>query len=277
MTSRRILKLVHLYSTSWFAVCAAYLLVLALRQAGATWWLIFSLSGYSAVLGFLLTSIYLFAIFRGVGRSQTIEIEYPLTSSEAYMLFYDCTPFLGTIAGFLGTLGIGSTLSLVNSVATGTMAATVLVWIIIDPAIAVVEMSLPVGRRHRKQRLAQAKAVREKQRLDSERLLAEIFQKEQLQRQQWQQLLEPMAGELGDCIKDNKLSRVDTEQRVVEIGARAWRIGGISFMRQLSEMAGANSEEEFQDCRIRDYVSVWWDGIGTWKRQAFIETLRKSA
>ncbi len=80
MVRKRIFKLIHFASTAWFVVCAAFLITLAMRQVGAAWWLIFSLSGYSAVLTFVLVSIYLFAVYRGVVRSR-IEQEYPLTSS----------------------------------------------------------------------------------------------------------------------------------------------------------------------------------------------------
>ena len=37
--------------------CSQILMILALRQAGASWWFIFSLSGHSAVLILLLTII----------------------------------------------------------------------------------------------------------------------------------------------------------------------------------------------------------------------------
>ena len=82
MSHRKALKLVHLASTTWFMLCMGYILVLALRQAGIHWWVIFSLSGHSALLIFLLISLYLFAIFRGVGSNQRIEMEHPLTSTN---------------------------------------------------------------------------------------------------------------------------------------------------------------------------------------------------
>ena len=75
MTKQRLLKVIHLLSTIWFILCTGYLLILALRQAGVHWWVIFSLSGHSAVLVFTLLSLYLFAFFRGTSRSQLIETE----------------------------------------------------------------------------------------------------------------------------------------------------------------------------------------------------------
>ena len=98
-------KMLHFSSTAWFMLCVGYILVLALRQAGFNWWVIFSLSGYSAVLVFLLISLYLFAIYRGIDRSQKIEKEHPLTSTSYYKVFYDISPLLGIVAGALGVIG----------------------------------------------------------------------------------------------------------------------------------------------------------------------------
>jgi hypothetical protein len=67
MSKRRALKLVHIGGMAWFVLCMGYILLSALRQAGLHWWVIFSLAGHSAVVVFLLISLYLFARFRGVG------------------------------------------------------------------------------------------------------------------------------------------------------------------------------------------------------------------
>ncbi len=93
MTEHRTLKSIHLAGTAWFILCVGYILVFALRQAGVHWWIIFSLSGHSTLLVLLLVSIYSFALFRGVGRSQTIEAEHPLTSTNYYTVFYIAIPF----------------------------------------------------------------------------------------------------------------------------------------------------------------------------------------
>jgi len=96
MTDKR--KWLHFASTGWFMLCVGYILVSALRQAGVHWWVIFSLSGFSAIFVFLLIGLYLFAIFRGVDRNQKIEIEHPLTNTNYYLAFYDISPLLGGFA-----------------------------------------------------------------------------------------------------------------------------------------------------------------------------------
>jgi hypothetical protein len=123
------MRLVHFSSTAWFIVCVGYILVLALRQAGFHWWVIFSLSGHSALLIFFLISLYLFAIFRGIGRSQKIEVEHPLTSTNYYMVFYAVAPFLGGLAGDLGMIGESRISQFLLGIALGTLGATFLVWI----------------------------------------------------------------------------------------------------------------------------------------------------
>jgi len=45
----------------------------------------------------------------------------------------------------------------------------------------------------------------------------------------------------------------------VDIGAHAWHLGGINCMRQLRDMAMENAGP----AKTTDYISYWWDGIGT--------------
>ena len=84
--TKKILKLLHIAGTGWFVLCVAALLVIVLREAQVRWWVIFSLSGYSAVFCFVLISLYLFAIFRGTVRNAKTDSQHPLTSSISYML-----------------------------------------------------------------------------------------------------------------------------------------------------------------------------------------------
>src|SRR4030042_5712444 len=102
MTAKRALRRIHLASTVWFMLCVAYVLAVALRQKGFNWWVIFSLSGFSALGILILTSLYLFALFRGVSSAQHIAVEHPLTSTPHYMGFYVAAPLLGGLAGILG-------------------------------------------------------------------------------------------------------------------------------------------------------------------------------
>jgi hypothetical protein len=106
MKQRDELRLVHIASTVWFVLCVAYVLTLALRQVGAKWWVVFSLSGHGVLILMVLVSLYLFAIFRGISSSQNVKLEHPLTSTTHYAAFYVTTPLLGSLAGFLGMIGV---------------------------------------------------------------------------------------------------------------------------------------------------------------------------
>jgi len=153
MTARKILRRIHLVATVWFIICVGYLLVIGLYQAGLKWWLVFSLSGHSAVVIVLLVSLYLFAFFRGTDGARHIEAEHPLTSSDCYMGFYVSAPLLGGLAAVLGTVGASGIGRLLFSTALGTLGTTFLVWIVIDPLVGMVEMLLPTSRRHRAERI----------------------------------------------------------------------------------------------------------------------------
>ncbi len=270
MARKRIFKLIHFASTAWFVVCAAFLITLRMRQEGAAWWLIFSLSGYSAVLTFVLTSIYLFAVYRGVVRGRT-EQQYPLTSSIYYMAFYDICPYLGALAGLLGRVPGGFLIGLFSSIAIGSLAMTFLVWIIVDPVICLVEMCLPASRKLRHRRIAWAKAERLQRKQESDRLLAELNEQMMVNYEHWQPLLEPMAEDLATLMVGEKPRMNAREKKTVALGARAWRIGGIACMRRLHEMAIANYVKH-SSRKVVDCVAIWWDGIGTWRAQALART-----
>jgi len=266
MSGRRTLKSIHLAGTLWFTLCVGYILVLALRQAGVRWWVIFSLSGYSALLFFLLISLYLFAIFRGISRSQKVQIEHPLTSTNYYTVFYVTTPLLGGLAGCLGMIGVSTIGQFLLGIALGTLWATFLVWVIVDPATGLLEMLLPpASRKHRAQRLAQAKALRENRQRDHERLLADVLAKEKSVRHRWQKLLNPKAKKLAGLLTANRIDFKQAELEAVDIGVNAWQIGGLSCMRELRDMAMAIARRRNRNKAVVDYIDVWWDGIGSWR------------
>ncbi len=277
MSKDRILKLIHLAGTAWFILCVGYILVFTLRQAGFHWWVIFSLSGHSVLIVFLLISLYLFAIFRGVTRSQAIEIEHPLTSTNYYTVLYITTPFLGGLAGCLGMIGVSAIKQFLLGVALGTLGATFLAWVIVDSVTALLEMLLPAAsRKHRAERLAQAKAEREKRQKDRERLLAEVLAKEKSERRGWQEMLKPQAEKLAELLTTNRANFRKAEREAVDIGVDAWQIGGLSCMRQLRDMAMDLCKKKYQDSMIVDYVSSWWDGIGSWRNQPIGENIELS-
>ena len=266
MYVRHKLKMIHLASTAWFILCIGYILVLALWQAGVKWWVIFSVSGYSALLIFLLVSLYLFAIFRGVGSSQKIEVEHPLTNADYYAVLYVVAPFLGGLAGCIGMIGEDRTSQFLLGIALGTLGTTFLVWVIVNPVTGLLEMLLPpASRKHRAERLAQAKAQREEKQKERERLLAEVLAKEQLAQRNWQQVLEPYAKKLAELLTASETDFRKAEREAVDIGVNAWQTGGLSCMRQLRDMAIEICRKKYQDSMIVDYVSSWWDGIGSWR------------
>ena len=266
MTKHRTLKLIHLASTAWFILCIGYIMVFTLRQAGFQWWIIFSLSGHSALLTFMLVSLYSFALFRGVGRNQKIEAEHPLTSTNYYMVFYAATPFLGGLAGCLGMIGVNIIKEFLLGIAMGTLGATFLGWVIVDPVTGLLEMLLPPSsRKHRTERLAQAKAEREKRQKDRELLLAEVLAKEDSDRHRLQEVLKPKAEKLAELLTTNRTDFKQAEREAAGIGVKAWQIGGLSCMRQLRDMAIDLYKKKHQDSMTIDYISTWWDGIGSWR------------
>lgn len=265
MSVRRTLKITHFASTVWFVACIGYILALTLRQAGVRWWVIFSLSGHSVVIVLLLMSIYLFAIFRGVSRKQEV-VEHPLTSTNYYMFLYGVSPFLGALAGCIGMIGENRTSQFLLGIALGTLVTTFLVWVIVDPVTGLLEMLLPsASRKHRAERLAQAKSQREEKQKERERLLAEVLAKEQSAQRSWQQVLKPHAEKLAELLTTDGVNFREAEHEVVDMGVNAWQRGGLSCMRQLRDMAIEICRKKYQDSMIVDYVSSWWDGIGSWR------------
>jgi len=267
MNRRNVLKQVHFASTAWFVLSVGYILVLALRQAGFHWWIIFSLSGYSALIVFLLISLYLFAVYRGVARSEKTEIEHPLTTSIYYSVFYDVSPFLGVLAGGLGVLGVSKVTDYLLVAAYGCFWATFLVWIIVDPAAGLIEMLSSSSREHRRKRLAQAKAMYEEERLAKQCLLAEVQAKEELERVRCGEILRPYAEKLADLVATVETTGEYGEVEAVGIGVNAWQVGGLNCMRQLHSLAMEICSRKYQNAMIIDYITAWWDGVGSWRSQ----------
>jgi len=262
---QKTLKHIHIASTVWFVLCIAYILVLALRQAGVQWWVVFSLSGHGVLVAFLLISLYLFAIFRGISSSQKVQVEHPLTSTTHYAVFYVIIPFLGALASCLGMIGVNRIGQFMLGVTLGTLGTTFSVWVILDPAIGLLEMLLPASRKHRAQRLARAKAEREKKHKDREHLMAQVLAQEESDRRYWQEMLRPQAEKLASVLTANRTDFKQAERDAIGIGVCAWQIGGQSCMRELRDMTVALCKQSRKDRAIVDYISFWWDGIGSWR------------
>lgn len=265
MRQRDELRIVHIASTVWFILNVGYILVLALRQAGVHWWVVFSISGQGALIILLLVSLYLFAIFRGISSSQKVPIEHPLTSTIYYTVFYVSAPFLGCLAGLLGMIGINTTSQFLLGIAMGTLGTTFLVWVIVDPAIGLLEMILPASRKNRVQRLAQTKTEREQKQTDKIRLLEEVLAKEESDRENWQEILKPQAEKLAGLLTADITDIKQVEQETVGIGVNAWQTGGLSCMRELRDMTMSICKQKYRDKATVDYINFWWDGIGNWR------------
>jgi hypothetical protein len=268
MSRQRALQLIHLASTAWFIICIVYILILTLRQAGLRWWVVFSLSGHGLLIALMLISLYLFAIFRGISSSQKVQVEHLLTSTNYYRVFYVITPLLGGFAGCLGM--IGSTIGqFASGVALGTLGTTFLVWVIVDPLTGLLEMLLPsASRRHRSQRIARAKALRQNRQENRESLLQDVFVKEEQKRQQWREALKSKAEMLAEMLAADEIDFKQIECEAVGIGVKAWQIGGLSCMRELRDMAIDLAKE--RDKSVVDYIGVWWDGIGSWRQPSLV-------
>ena len=265
MRQRDELRIAHIASTVWFILCVGYILVLALRQAGIHWWVVFSLSGHGVLILLVLVSLYLFAIFRGISSSQKVQVEHPLTSTIHYAVFYVSAPFLGCLACLLGMIGINTTSQFLLGIAMGTLGTTFLVWVIVDPAIGLLEIILPASRKNRVQRLAQAKTDREQKQKDKVRLLEEVIEKEESDRHHWQEILKPQAEKLASLLTADITDLKQVEREAIGIGVGAWQIGGLSCMRELRDMAITLSKQKYQNNAIVDYINFWWDGIGNWR------------
>ncbi len=265
MATRRALKLTHVVSTVWFMVCVGYMLILTLHRVGFKWWLIFSLSGHSAIAVLVLISVYLFALVRDMSGSQQIQVEHPFTSTHSYIGFYVAAPLLGGLAGIFGMIGTSDPGTRALGVAWATLGTTFCVWVILDPAIGLIETLLPASRRHRAQRMVQAELERRARQQKRDKLLADAVTREEQERERWRQILQPEAQRLAALLTDGSPSQ-HAEQEAIDIGAHAWHLGGLSCMRQLREMTVAITEAKAGGAKAADYITYWWDGIGDWRR-----------
>ena len=264
-------RVIHFAGTLWFMLCVGGILAVALRRAGISWWLIFSLSGHSALLVLLLVSLYLFAIFRGVAKSQDIEVEHPLTSTVYYRIFYITTPFLGGFAGFLSTAGAESGSEYLTGIAMGTFGMTFLVWVVVDPVASLLEMLVPLSRRHYIMRTIRVKIRKERQQKKRRLLLESLMLRGAENRRHWREELEPNAEKLASLVAAKSTDQSLNCQQAIDIGVSAWQLGGLNCMRELHDMAMSRCKELTSEASQVDYISFWWDGIGTWRSSWVLE------
>ncbi len=271
MNLRKILKRIHMAGTLWFILCVGYILIFTLLQAGFGWWLIFPLGGYSAVFLFLFLCLYLFAFFRGIDHGRQIPLEHPLTSSSYYIAFYDMAPLIGALAGWIGMAGLARPNELLLGIAYGTLGTTFLVWIIIDPAIGMIEKILPMPRKNRLERLEHERQQRHRKEQQRKSRLRTILHQEEMQRRQRQEQLLPYAQRLVEIIKESAFDLKHARNQAMQIGVVAWQMGGINCMQQLHEMTLERIDEDSSLYAREDFLGAWWDGIGNWRYSSQVQ------
>jgi hypothetical protein len=258
--------MLHVASTGWFMLAVVYILILQLRQAGFEWWVIFSLSGNGAAMGFLLLMVYVHTLFGNTRRDTGQNIEHPLTNSKPYVVLYSLIPLLGTLAGLDSIFFADDAGQVVMAAAIGALGATFIFWIIIDPAISFCEMLIPASRAHRMARHAEAKAAREQKQHERTQLLADLEEQEKATEQQWQEALGVEAQKLAALVMRASDGDTSAESAAIETGLRAWQYGGLSCMQKLREMAADICRDKGQN-RCDVFISLWWDGIGQWRHK----------
>jgi hypothetical protein len=266
----QLLKRIHVLGTGWFILCALYLLVIALHQAGLKWWVVFSFSGYMLIVFLFLLNVYLFAIFRGTSRTQNA-LEHPLTTSIYYIAFYDLCPFLGSAAGIICYLTLEMNLqAAIPLMCEGTLSFTFLVWILLDPTLGVAELTLPECAHYRRIRVQAAAEEKRQKQIENQALLKNLESQETENRRIWDRELEPLADQAARIL--NQSARKENARAIIiEAGAKAWRLGGLVCMRYFHQLI---KQKINQPCP--DFVSIWWDGIGNWRMPPIRQTLHSS-
>ncbi len=266
--SRNTLKIIHFAGTVWFMLCTVYVFILAMWQAGFNWLVIFSLSGYLALLTTLLVNLYLYALFRNMDKGPNLEKEHPLTSSGYYLVFYMSAPFLGVFAGAYSTFGEAKIVPFLTGISLGTLAVTFLTWVIVDSVVSILEMLTPESREYRLKRLAADKHRLEEQRLEREESLKRLFAQQEKEQHRWEKTLAAEAVKLAELLAAKAVDFEQAEQEAVRIGVHAWQTGGLDCMRRLRDTAMRINKEKYRNFAVTDYISNWWDGIGSWRMSA---------
>ena len=258
------LKRTHLAGMAILVISVSYMLIVALRQAGQSWWLILSLSGHSTVMVFMLVCLYLLAISKGVARRRRPRHENPLTSSNYYLLLYNASPFLGAFTGVAIAIILDRNGHLVFMAAGGAMLAAFLAWIVTDPLIGLAESLTSKSRDQRKRRLVKARKVRLQQHDENQILLAQIEEQEQCKAALWKLSLTEDADKLARLIMDAVENNTNNETEAARYAVKAWRMGGHTCMRQLHDMTWQRYRDICEQPAEYDYISIWWDGIANW-------------
>ena len=264
--SKQGIKHLHLVGTVWFVLCVGFVLANELRKAEVSWWVLLSLSGPSAVIMFVLVSLYLFALFRGGRPTPDQTEEHPLTTSEYYLLLYISAPLLGGFGGALHAALYKQTANdFLVSVTLATFGVTFIYWVILDPILASMETFKPQGRVHRQRRLEKQRAHRLEKQANRDALLEVLILKERENEAVWTETLTTYVPELCDLLDITQSEVRDAEMRAAEIAVEAWRLGGLACMQFLHKKALSAYQEKHPNHPVADYITHWWDGIGMWR------------
>ncbi len=188
-----------------------------------------------------------------------------MTASFYYMVLYVVSPFLGGLVGSVTTTDGTRIWNHFLVVAVGSFLTTFLLWIIIDPAAGLLEMLLLASRVHRRQRLAQAEILRRQQQAAKQRILTEVEAAGKTEQEHWDEILRPHAEKLAQLLANNGNEENLKEKQVVDIGLNAWQMGGLVCMQHLHSMVVDICRKKYPAPDNKDYVSIWWDGIGAWQ------------
>lgn len=272
MNRRKAQRFVHTTRMAGFVASVACMAVLSIVQADKSRWFTISLLSYFGWLLVATACSCSFSIFRGLSKNQRIKEEHRITTSVTYFLLYNLSPLLGALTGSLAAIGISRVTYYLFMVTAGSWCMTFMVWTIIDPILALMEMALPSSRQHRRERLLKSKNDEKNKRLAQKNLLAQINAEQQLQENLWNRVMQPYAEKLAELVVSNSFADEDAEAeaQIVDIGVIAWQMGGLNCMLQLHSMALNICKSKDRNWTNIDYVSIWWDGIGDWRSPWFI-------
>ncbi|MHC4639375.1 MAG: hypothetical protein ACYTBV_18015 [Planctomycetota bacterium] len=104
---------------------------------------------------------------------------------------------------------------------------------------------------------------------------SKVERKEKQEQLYWNEVLGPYAEKLATLLINNNGSYQDRENEAIKIGADAWRMGGLKCMRKLYSMTIDIYKQKHQGAGVTgtgaiDYISNWWDGIGSWRSMTVV-------
>ena len=142
--------------------------------------------------------------------------------------------------------------------------STFLVWIIIDPFIILCETLMitrtkqpPDYKVPEKHRVAASEISLKGQ-------LEQLVQQHRIKQDRWNNQLNPAADRLVELILTGEITKDSVEREVVDIGVKAWQTGGNGCMKKLHEMVAQRCNDQKYNPNGIEYVSLWWDGVGSW-------------